>query len=71
MRPTTIRDGPRRSALRDVLARPGAFGENLSTPGITERDVCVGDVFTLGVGGAALRNRAGRGPYISTMSYCS
>lgn len=27
---------------------PGAFGENLSTRGLTERDVCIGDVFTLG-----------------------
>lgn len=27
---------------------PGAFGENLSTRGLTERDVCIGDVFALG-----------------------
>jgi len=27
---------------------PGVLGENLSTRGITEADVCVGDVFTLG-----------------------
>ena len=26
-----------------VLAQPGAFGENLSTTGITEADICVGD----------------------------
>ena len=26
-----------------VLAQPGAFGENLSTTGITEVDICVGD----------------------------
>ncbi|WP_426393843.1 MOSC domain-containing protein [Ralstonia sp. R-29] len=26
-----------------LLAQPGAFGENLSTVGITEADVCVGD----------------------------
>lgn len=27
---------------------PGAFGENLVSEGITERDVCVGDIFKLG-----------------------
>lgn len=27
---------------------PGAFGENLVSKGITERDVCVGDIFQLG-----------------------
>ena len=26
-----------------VLTRPGAFGENLSTMGVTEADICVGD----------------------------
>lgn len=26
-----------------LLAQPGAFGENLSTTGITEADICVGD----------------------------
>jgi MOSC domain-containing protein YiiM len=26
-----------------MLAQPGAFGENLSTTGITEADICVGD----------------------------
>ncbi|KVE29807.1 molybdenum cofactor sulfurase [Burkholderia singularis] len=45
---------------RDVLARPGAFGENLSTLGITERDVCAGDVFTLG--GATLQVSQSRQP---------
>jgi MOSC domain-containing protein YiiM len=30
------------------LAAPGAFGENLSTMGITEADVCIGDVWRLG-----------------------
>lgn len=45
---------------RDVLARPGAFGENLSTRGITECDVCVGDVFTLG--GATLQVSQSRQP---------
>lgn len=33
---------------RDVLAQPGAFGENLSTVGITEALVAVGDTFRLG-----------------------
>ncbi|MBN3565332.1 MOSC domain-containing protein [Burkholderia cenocepacia] len=45
---------------RDVLARPGAFGENLSTRGITEHDVCLGDVFTLG--GAVLQVSQSRQP---------
>ncbi len=31
-----------------VLAQPGAFGENLSTVGLTEANVCVGDRFRLG-----------------------
>lgn len=33
---------------RAILARPGAFGENISTSGMTEADVCIGDVFRLG-----------------------
>lgn len=32
---------------------PGAFGENISTVGLTESDVCVGDIFRLG--GATLQ----------------
>ena len=31
-----------------VLDAPGAFGENLSTTGLTEADVCIGDRFRLG-----------------------
>jgi len=31
-----------------VLAQAGAFGENVSTTGMTERDVCIGDVFRCG-----------------------
>ncbi|AOK08468.1 MOSC domain-containing protein [Burkholderia sp. AU28942] len=46
--------------MRDVLARPGAFGENLSTHGLTEHDVCLGDVFTLG--GAVLQASQSRQP---------
>lgn len=33
---------------RKVLDAPGAFGENLSTLGMTEENVCIGDVFQLG-----------------------
>ncbi|AYD63643.1 MOSC domain-containing protein [Achromobacter sp. B7] len=33
---------------RAVLQAPGAFGENISTQGMTEADVCVGDVFRAG-----------------------
>ena len=31
-----------------ILDRPGAFGENLSTTGLTESDIAIGDVFELG-----------------------
>lgn len=31
-----------------VLDAPGAFGENISTRGLTEEDVCIGDRFRLG-----------------------
>lgn len=31
-----------------VLGRPGAFGENLSTVGLTEQDVCIGDRVRVG-----------------------
>ncbi len=31
-----------------VLAQPGAFGENLSTRGLTEADVCIGDRIRIG-----------------------
>ena len=33
---------------RAVLAQPGAFGENLSTTGVTEADICVGDRLCVG-----------------------
>ncbi|MFJ1301409.1 MOSC domain-containing protein [Pseudomonadota bacterium AL_CKDN230030165-1A_HGKHYDSX7] len=33
---------------RAVLRQPGAFGENISTLGLTEHDVCIGDVYTCG-----------------------
>jgi len=32
------------------LSKPGAFGENISTLGIVEKDVCLGDIFELGTG---------------------
>ncbi|WP_297322065.1 MOSC domain-containing protein [uncultured Bartonella sp.] len=31
-----------------VFDRPNAFGENLSTTGLSEKEVCVGDVYRLG-----------------------
>jgi len=45
---------------RDVLSRPGAFGENLSTCGVTEADVAIGDVFRLG--SAVIEVSQGRNP---------
>lgn len=33
---------------RDVLDHAGAFGENISTLGLTEEEVCIGDRFRLG-----------------------
>jgi MOSC domain-containing protein YiiM len=43
-----------------VLEQAGAFGENLSTSGLTETDVAVGDVFRLGT--ATLQVSQGRQP---------
>lgn len=43
-----------------LLARPGAFGENISTVGWTEETVCVGDVIQFG--GALLQVSQGRQP---------
>ena len=45
---------------RDVLARPGAFGENISTVGLDERTVAIGDTFR--VGGALIQVSQGRQP---------
>ena len=42
------------------LDAPGAFGENISTEGMTERDVAVGDIFRLG--GAMVQVSQGRQP---------
>lgn len=44
----------------DVLNRPGAFGENLSTLGLTETNVAVGDIFRLGA--ALVQVSQGRQP---------
>ncbi|MDR6935777.1 MOSC domain-containing protein [Luteibacter sp. 3190] len=45
---------------RPVLDEPGAFGENLSTQGLVETGVAVGDVFRLG--SAVLQVSQGRQP---------
>ncbi|EPX79480.1 MOSC domain-containing protein [Litoreibacter arenae] len=37
----------RKELSRDDLG-PGSFGENLSTTGLTEKTVCIGDIFSLG-----------------------
>lgn len=39
-------EGP--SSRAALLSRPGAFGENVSTTGLTKSDVCVGDLWQLG-----------------------
>jgi MOSC domain-containing protein YiiM len=44
---------------RDDLA-PGGFGENLSTTGVTEDDLCIGDVLSLG--SAVVQVSQGRQP---------
>lgn len=44
----------------DLLSRPGAFGENVSTIGLAEADVAVGDTFR--VGGALIQVSQGRQP---------
>ncbi len=43
-----------------LLGQPGAFGENLSTLGLTEADICVGDRFR--AGSAVLEVAQGRQP---------
>lgn len=48
---------PEQAAL---LHSPGAFGENLATLGMTEANVCLGDVYRLG--GAFLQVSQGRQP---------
>lgn len=46
--------------LAPWLAQAGAFGENVSTLGITEADVCVGDVYRMGT--ALVQLSQGRQP---------
>ncbi|MVA95850.1 MOSC domain-containing protein [Nitratireductor sp. CAU 1489] len=43
-----------------TLAAIGAFGENLSSRGVTEAEICIGDVFRLG--GATVQVSQGRQP---------
>jgi MOSC domain-containing protein YiiM len=43
--------------------RPAAFGENISTLGLTEHSVCIGDVFALG--GVRLQVSQGRQPCLT------
>lgn len=45
---------------REVLSVPGAFGENLSSTGLLETDLCIGDILTLG--SATLQVSQGRQP---------
>ncbi|WP_400770174.1 MOSC domain-containing protein [Methylosinus sporium] len=47
-------------ALGEALAAPPAFGENISTLGVTERDICIGDIFAFG--SALLQVSQGRQP---------
>jgi MOSC domain-containing protein YiiM len=44
----------------DLLTRPGAFGENLSTIGLTEAQIAIGDTFR--AGGAVIQVSQGRQP---------
>jgi MOSC domain-containing protein YiiM len=43
-----------------MLARPGAFGENVSTVGLTEGEIAIGDTFR--AGGALIQVSQGRQP---------
>jgi len=45
---------------RELLQKPGAFGENLSVRGLTEHDVCLGDIWR--AGSALLQISQGRQP---------
>lgn len=47
-------------AAVSVLESPPAFGENISTHGVTEADVCIGDIFR--VGRVTLQVSQGRQP---------
>jgi MOSC domain-containing protein YiiM len=45
-----------------LLANPGAFGENVTSLGMTEENVCVGDVYRVGAGGPLLQVNQTRQP---------
>lgn len=47
-------------AMAPVLATPGAFGENFCVAGVTEADICLGDV--VGLGSARLQVAQARQP---------
>lgn len=47
-------------AVEGIEAVPPAFGENISTFGVTEADICIGDIFRLG--NAVLQVSQGRQP---------
>ncbi|WP_305093527.1 MOSC domain-containing protein [Prescottella sp. R16] len=49
-----------RGELPGAELGPGAFGENISTTGVTEADVCIGDTFTVGT--ATVQVSQGRQP---------
>jgi MOSC domain-containing protein YiiM len=50
----------REIGFRDVLNRAGAFGENFSSSGLDEREIAIGDVFS--VGGTIVEVSQGRLP---------
>lgn len=58
--PTWVKWMPEHAVHSRAFEAPGAFGENLSTTGVTEHDVCVGDVFECG--SALLQVSQGRQP---------
>jgi MOSC domain-containing protein YiiM len=45
---------------KEAIYKPGGFGENLSTEGFVEQDVCIGDIFA--VGSVRLQISQGRQP---------
>ena len=47
-------------SLGSLLANPPSFGENVSTFGLTEKNVCIGDIYQ--VGGVKLQISQGRQP---------
>lgn len=45
---------------KSVLAAPGAFGENISSIGVTEQNICIGDI--INIGSTTLQVSQGRMP---------